>query len=72
MGTTRNAFHHPRHSLRRRNLTFNEAKAAAGYGACCAATALLLARYWNLLEMEHAVALASEYFDQLLSMESAA
>ena len=53
-------------------LTFNEAKAAAGYGACCAATALLLARYWNLLEMEHAVALASEYFDQLLSMESAA
>ena len=46
-------------------LTFEEAKAAAGYGACCAATALLLARYWNLLEMERAVELAAGYFDRM-------
>ncbi len=52
--------------------TLEEAKAAAGYGACCAATALLLARYWNLLEMDRAIALSAEYFDRLLSMDAAA
>ena len=46
-------------------LSLEEAKAAAGYGACCAATALLLARYWNLLEMERAVELAAGYFDRM-------
>ena len=49
-------------------LTFEQAKTAAGYGAGCAATALLLARYWNLLEMERAVELAASYFDRMEAM----
>jgi hypothetical protein len=47
------------------NLTFEEAKAAAGHSTCCAATALLLSRYWDLLVMEHAVEQAAGYFERL-------
>ena len=49
-------------------LSFEEAKAAAGYGACSCAVAVLLARYWNLLEMERAVDLAAAYFDRMESL----
>ena len=45
--------------------SFEEAKQLAGYGACSCAVSLLLARYWNLLEMERAVELAAGYFDRL-------
>jgi hypothetical protein len=49
-------------------LTFEQAKQAAGYGACSCAVAILLARYWNLLEMERAVDLAASYFDRMESL----
>jgi hypothetical protein len=46
-------------------LTFEQAKQHAGYGACSCTIAVLLAKYWNLLEMERAVELAAGYFDRL-------
>jgi hypothetical protein len=49
-------------------LSFEEAKQAAGYSACSCAVSLLLARYWNLLEMERAVDLAASYFDRMEAM----
>lgn len=49
-------------------LSFEEAKQAAGYGTCSCAVAVLLARYWNLLEMERAVDLAASYFDRMESL----
>jgi hypothetical protein len=52
-------------------LSFEEAKRRAGFGACSCGVAILLARYWNLLEMEAATASAAVYFDLLLSMEGA-
>ena len=53
------------HDHFRSGLTFEQAKQHAGYGACSCAVAVLLAKYWNLLEMERAVELAASYFDRL-------
>ena len=52
-------------------LTFEEAKRRAGFCACSCGVAVLLARYWNLLELEAATASAAVYFDILLARESA-
>ena len=45
--------------------SFEDAKRCAGFGSCSCAVAVLLAKYWTLLEMERAVALAASYFDRM-------
>lgn len=51
-------------------LAFEDAKHRAGFGACSPAIALLLAKYWQLLELEHATASAAVYFDLMLAKEA--
>jgi hypothetical protein len=53
------------HDHFRSGLTFEQARDRAGYGACSCTVSILLARYWNLLEMERAVDLAAGYFDRM-------
>jgi hypothetical protein len=56
------------HDHFRSGLTFEQARDRAGFGACSCAAAMLLARYWNLLEMDHAIEQAAVYFDRLESL----